>query len=227
MSPLRVSIIGANGKVAKHLVRKLANLPAEFTPVALIRNQDQAQQYKDLNIESKLIDLTGPVADITAAIKGSDAVVFSAGAAGKPPGPEIIDHQGVVKVLEALKDAGIRRFILVGALKTDDQAAWNGTALHDYFVAKKKADDKIRAASHIDYTILRPGQLSDGPGGKQVLDLKVDDDIKNENSRSYTIDRADVAEAAILSLKNKNTINKVIPLLNGDGVDLKKFIEEF
>ncbi|KAF5099775.1 hypothetical protein D0Z00_001516 [Geotrichum galactomycetum] len=225
MSPLRVSIIGANGKVAKHLVRKLANLPAEFTPVALIRNQDQAQQFKDLNVEYKLIDLTGPVDSITAAIKGSDAVVFSAGAAGKPPGPEIIDHQGVVKVLEALKDAGIKRFILVGALKTDDPSVWDGTALHNYFVAKKKADDKIRAAPHIEYTILRPGQLSDGPGGKQVFAMKMDNDV--ENSRSYTIDRADVAEAAILCLKNKNTINKVIPLLNGGDVDLNKFIEEF
>ncbi|KAF5092989.1 hypothetical protein D0Z03_002606 [Geotrichum reessii] len=227
MSPLRVSIIGANGKVAKLLVRKLANLPNEFTPIALIRNQDQAQQFKDINVESRLIDLTGSVADISSAIKGSDAVVFSAGAAGKPPGPELIDYQGAVKVLEALKETGIRRFILVGALKTDNQAAWDGTALHSYFVAKKKADDKIRAESQIDYTILRPGQLSDGPGGKQVLNLKVDDDVKNEDIRKYSIDRSDVAEAAVLSLRNRNTVNKIIPLLNGDGVELEKFIKEF
>ncbi|CDO56554.1 hypothetical protein DV495_002333 [Geotrichum candidum] len=227
MSPLRVSIIGAHGKVAKHLVHKLANLPSEFTPVALIRNPAQAEQFKEINVESKLIDLTGPVSDIAAAIKGSDAVVFSAGAAGKPPGPEVIDHQGVVKVLEALKDTGIKRFILVGALKTDNRSAWEGTALHDYYVAKKKADDAIRAAPHVEYTILRPGSLSDGPGGKKVLDLKVDDDVTNEDIRRYTIDRADVAEAAILSLRNKNTIGKVIPLLNGDGVDLKTFIEKF
>ena len=60
-----------------------------------------------------------------------------------------------------------------------------------------------------------------------MLDLKVDDDVTNEDIRRYTIDRADVAEAAILSLRNKNTIGKVIPLLNGDGVDLKTFIEKF
>lgn len=222
--PRKVAVVGANGKVARVIIQKLASKPDEFTPTALIRNTAQKEQFSKINVQTGLIDLTGSVADIATAIKGSDAVIFSAGSGGKAPGPEVIDFQGAIKVLEALKETGIKRFIMVGALKTDEPDFWKNTALNDYYIAKKKADDAIKESS-LNWTILRPGYLSDGEATGKLVDFKKESDITNETVMKRVITRSDVAQAAIESLSNENTINKIVPLLNGDDISLTDFIK--
>jgi uncharacterized protein YbjT (DUF2867 family) len=229
MSPLKIAILGANGRISKILIQKLlANHKNQYTPIAVIRNPAQVDFFSKLGVETRLADLTGDEGPIVDALTGVDAVVLTAGTSnGLAPGPELLDHQGTRKVLLALHETGIKRLIVIGAIKTDQFELFGSHFLKDYYIARKKADDLIRAAEGIEYTLLRPGWLSDEPGTAKVLDLKNDIDLSLEYVMSHSITREDVAQAIIETLKSQNSIGKVIPLLNGEDKSLSDFISNF
>lgn len=217
----KLAIVGANGKVATRLVTRLAHLKDEFDTTAFIRNAEQAPKFAQLGLKySTAIDITNSkVADITEALKGFDAVVFSAGAAGK--GLDLtfsVDLDGAVKVSEAVKAANVKRFVLVSALKSLDREFWWGTALRSYYIAKKYADEII-IKSDINWTILQPGLLKDEDATGKISDPSTVNELVTDIKESKVpaeIPRDDVALAIIESLRNENTIKKVIPLISGD-----------
>lgn len=226
---LKVAVIGGNGKIGQLLLKKLSDLTPEFTATALIRNPDQLQHFQDQGISAKLASVTDSVATLTQALAGFDAVVFSAGAGGKG-GLEntlAVDLDGAVKVMEAAAASkpGMR-FILVSALKADDREFYYKGPLKNYYICKMYADRELRRAAGLEYTILRPGMLLDGKGTGEVMDLKVCADVSGVEASKVGIFREDVATAIIESLRNKNTINKTIPLLNGP-VSIAEFLEKF
>lgn len=214
---LKVAIIGANGKVARLLVGKLAKLTTEFDTTAIIRNPDQVQQFKDLGVNASVTSITDSVANITKALTGFDAVVFSAGAGGKG-GVEntlLVDLDGAAKVMEACKAAKVNRFVMVSALKADDREFWYKTGLRNYYICKMFADKELRQ-SGLDYTILRPGSLADGEGTGKFIGLKACEAINGADLYNASIFRDDVASVIIECLRNNKTIGKTISLLNGD-----------
>ena len=101
---------------------------------------------------------------IATSIAGCDAVVFAAGA-GPGSGParkRTVDYGGAVKLIDACKSEGIRRYLMVSAMGVRDPAA-RGPEMRPYYEAKLEADQAL-AASGLDYTIVRPGRLTDDPG---------------------------------------------------------------
>lgn len=221
MSPLKLAIIGANGKVATCLIKQLSKLTSEFTTTAFIRNATQIPKFKTLGIQSSLaIDITNNTAsEIASALKGFDAVIFCAGAAGK--GLDLtfsVDLDGAVKVSEAVKSNGIKRFILVSALKSQDRSFWWDTSLRSYYIAKKYADEIISADKDINWTILQPGYLLDEPGTGKIEDPS----IVNGIAVNFVVDgkleisRDDVAKTIVECLRDDSTIHKFIPLIKGD-----------
>lgn len=229
MSPLKIAILGANGRISKILIQKLlANYKDQYTPIAVIRNPAQVDYFSSLGVETRLADLTGNEDPIVDALAGVDAVVLTAGTShGVAPGPELLDHQGTRKVLLALHKTGVKRLIVIGAIKTDQFELFGNHFLKDYYIARKKADDLVRAAVGIEYTLLRPGWLNDEPGTSKVLDLNNDTDPSLECVMNHSITREDVAQAIIETLESQNSIGKVIPLLNGEDKLLSDFISNF
>lgn len=223
---MKVAVIGANGKIARFLIDKLAKLPKEFEATAIIRNPDQVQQFQDIGVHAKVASITDSVASITKAIAGFDAIVFSAGAGGKG-GLDMtlmVDLDGAVKVMEAAEAANIKRFIMVSALKADTREFFYPTGLRSYYICKMYADRELRRTD-LDYTILRPGMLTDGPGTSKLLNVMSDTEPLKEGVKPH-IEREDVATAIVETLRNKNTIRKVIPLINGD-MPTAEFISKF
>lgn len=219
---LRLAVIGANGKVATKLMKRLAQLKNEFDTVAFIRNEAQAPKFTKLGIKySTEIDLTNtPVEGITEALRGFDAIVFSAGAGGK--GLDLtfsVDLDGAIKVKESIENNNSnQRLILVSAIKAKDRSYWWDTDLRSYYIAKKYADQIIES-SDINYTILQPGYLLDTDATGKIADPKkvnnYADTVKGQHEK-ISIPRDDVALTIIESLRNKNTNRKVIPLISGD-----------
>jgi uncharacterized protein YbjT (DUF2867 family) len=217
---MKLAVIGANGKVATLLCQRASKL---FDTTAFIRNAEQVPKFEAMGIKTSLdIDISDTtVTSITKALKGYDAVVFSAGAGGK--GLELtfsVDLDGAVKVAEAVKANGIHRFILVSAIKSQDREFWWNGGIRSYYIAKKYADEIIMNMG-INYTIVQPGGLLDTPGLGKVMDpTKVDDfadtvNVLTERGK-ISIPRDDVALAIVECLKNDETIKKVIPLISGD-----------
>ena len=156
---MRVLVAGANGQVGQHIVRFLAEGGHEVR--AMIRNEDQAPHLRELGGEPIVADLEGEVAPT---VEGCDAVIFSAGG-GPGSGAEkkeTIDRQGAVKLVEAAKEHGARRYVMVSAMGASDPEA-GSEAMQPYLFAKARADQALEE-SGLDYTIVRPGSLTNEPG---------------------------------------------------------------
>ncbi|EHS54981.1 SDR family oxidoreductase [Paenibacillus sp. Aloe-11] len=203
---MNVLVIGANGKVGRHLVRLLGQNESHRVK-AFIRNPDQTEALERLGAETVIADLEGTVSEIAAAVKGSDAIVFTAGSGGKTGADKtlLIDLDGAVKAMEAAGQAGIRRFIMVSALHAENREQWP-ESIKPYYVAKHYAD-RLLEASNLDYTILRPGGLTDEPGSGKVT--------TGNNLDSHSISREDVAGAVVAVLDEPQTYQRAIDLVSG------------
>lgn len=219
----KLAVIGANGKVASLLIKRLAQLKSEFDTTAFIRNSDQAPKFESLGIKhSTAIDISNTsLKSVTQALKGFDAVVFSAGSGGKGLDTTFtVDLDGAVKVAEAVKANKIKKFILVSAIKADDRDFWWDSGLRSYYIAKKYADEAIKPLD-IDWTILQPGWLLDTESTGKISDPSTVNAFAETinigtDSAKISVPRDDVAIAIIESLRSSNSAKKVIPLISGD-----------
>ncbi|AWW29218.1 SDR family NAD(P)-dependent oxidoreductase [Echinicola strongylocentroti] len=204
---MKVLVIGANGQIGQLIVDSL-QAAGDFSPIAMVRKEEQVAAFKEKGLDSVLADLEGPVEGLASAMEGVDAVVFTAGSGGKTGDDKtlLIDLDGAVKCIEAAEKTGVKRFVMISALQANNRENWNDS-LRPYYVAKHYADRMLEMSS-LDYTIIRPGGLLNEPGnGKVSAGGKLD--------RS-TIPRADVAETVLEVLKTGHTINKSFDLVSGD-----------
>jgi uncharacterized protein YbjT (DUF2867 family) len=162
-----VAIAGAHGKVARRLTRALV-VRGDLVR-GLIRNPAHAEDVLADGAEPVLCDLEAANADeVVAAIAGTDAVVFAAGA-GPGSGAErklTLERDGAIKLVEAAQAAGVSRHVIVSSIGAENPPPGNeGFAV--YLQAKAAADAAV-AASDLDWTIVRPGRLTDDPGSGRV-----------------------------------------------------------
>ncbi|CEP62185.1 uncharacterized protein LALA0_S04e09758g [Lachancea lanzarotensis] len=221
---MKVAVVGANGRVGQHLC-KLLKKSAGFTPLAIVRSEEQRAYFEhELQIQASLTSIEDSSVDqIGKALEGSDAVVWTAGAGGKGQDRIFtVDLDGALKVIEACQKYKISRIIMVSAIKAESREFWWNTALKPYYIAKRAADAVLRS-SGLNYTILHPGSLGDGPAkGK----LAAPDQIESKRTSSYSIEREDVAQFIQVALENPDkTLQKTIELANGD-VPVKDFLQK-
>jgi uncharacterized protein YbjT (DUF2867 family) len=161
---MRTVIAGGHGKVGLRLGTLLAQLGDH--PVGLVRAAEQAPDLEAAGIEPMVLDLVAATPQqLAQALQGADAVVFSAGAGGRggPEATNAVDGEAAVRLVDAASAAGVRRFVLVSVFMD----AGRGGAVSDTFenyMRVKRASDVHLAASGLDWTILRPGTLTDDPG---------------------------------------------------------------
>mgnify|MGYP001251286999 FL=1 len=207
---MRIVIAGGHGKIALRLSRMLADRGDH--PVALIRNPDHSQDVMDAGAEPLVVDLEqATVTELAEKVMGSDAVVFAAGA-GPGSGAarkETVDHKAAVLTADAASLAGVRRLIQISAINVDEPVP-EGTdeVWRAYVAAKKAADDDLRQRDlDLDWTILRPGRLTDEAGTGQV-------DLGEEVERE-AVTREDVAAVIVALLDEPGTAGRVLNLVNG------------
>jgi uncharacterized protein YbjT (DUF2867 family) len=205
----RIAIVGGHGNIARLLIPLLA--AAGHQPVALVRNADYRAELEGLGAEVGILDIEQDGADaFAAAFAGSEAIVFAAG--GGPDGnlerKRTVDLEGSLKSIEGAKVAGIQRFVQISAINVDEPvSAGAGEVWNAYVEAKRDADIALRA-SDLDWTIIRPGALTDeAPTGRIRLAEKVD---------RGPIPRADVAALIAASLDSPATIGHQWEVISGD-----------
>jgi uncharacterized protein YbjT (DUF2867 family) len=203
---MKVLIIGANGKVGRQATQKLAKHGHHV--LAMLREKAQAEHLTHDYITPVFADLEK---DISHAFEGRpDAVVFTAGSGANTSSEKTIavDLQGAKKAIDESVKHNVQRFIMVSALGTN-QAEEASESMRNYFVAKSEADQYL-VQSALNYTILRPGRLTDAAGDGNVEAAEQLADTENaETSRDH------VASAIQFALENQNTTKKVVELING------------
>lgn len=201
---MKVLIAGANGQIGRHLVRLLAEGGHEA--IALVRDKGQSDRMRELGGTPMVADLEG---DVSHAPEGCDAIVFTAGG-GPGSGDakkESVDRQGAVKLIEAARAHGVPRYVMVSAMGAADPAA-GPEPMQPYLYAKARADDALQE-SGLDYTIIRPGRLTNEPGTGRV-------DAAESLDRRGEIPREDVARAIVLTLESNKLSGKTYDLLSGE-----------
>jgi nucleoside-diphosphate-sugar epimerase len=162
-----VAIAGAHGKIAMRLAALLAG--EGDSVIGLIRNPDHACDVGRQGATPVVCDLERATVDeIAQVIEGADAAVFAAGA-GAGSGAErklTMDRDGAVKLLQGATAAGLPRFQIVSAIGAE--APPDGDDVFSvYLQAKAQADEAVQASDR-DWTIVRPGRLTDDPGTGRV-----------------------------------------------------------
>lgn len=204
----RIAIVGGHGKIARLLIPILVDGGHE--PVALVRNPDYAEELEDLGAEVVLLDIEASDAGAFGeAFSGADAVVFAAGggADGNVERKKTVDLGGSLKSIAGAKSADVRRFVQISAIGTDDpipadtEPAWRA-----YVEAKRDADIALRA-SELDWTIIRPGALTDDPPTGSIT--------LGERVERGQVPRADVAAVIAAVLDDPATYRKQWELVSG------------
>ncbi|WP_254547153.1 SDR family oxidoreductase [Halomarina pelagica] len=203
---MQVAVIGANGGIGRELVSRLAD--AGHDPIGVVRDESQFDTVRERGGEPRLGDLEGEFAP---ALRGADAVVFTAGSGGDTGWDEtlLIDLWGARRSIDACVEHGIDRFVIISAYSASEPLA-EPEALRPYRVAKRCADDYLER-SPLDATILRPTTLTDEAGTGHVSAAF---DYRGEDGDA--IPRADVAQTVVACLANEETVGETIRLFGGD-----------
>jgi uncharacterized protein YbjT (DUF2867 family) len=167
-----IAIAGGHGNIALRLAERLSRRGEPV--VSLIRNPEHADDVRAQGAEPVVCDLERTdVPEIAAAIKGVCAVVFAAGA-GPGSGAErklTMDRDGAIKLLRAAEEIGAPRYLMVSSIGTENPPDGDDV-FSVYLRAKAEADAAVQASSR-EWTIVRPGRLTDAPGSGTVrIDLE-------------------------------------------------------
>ena len=163
---MKIAVLGAHGQIAMLLHPILKSNGHEV--IGLIRNPEHADEVSRAGAEPVICDIESED-DISDAVGRVDAVVFAAGA-GPGSGAErkwTVDRDGALKLIEAAKRNGISRYVMISAMKVEKPRG--NDVFQVYQKAKSEADKALRE-SGLDWTIIRPGRLTDNlPTGRVAL----------------------------------------------------------
>ncbi len=199
-------MIGGHGKVGLRLLRLLAR--NGHRGCGVIRKAEQASDLEAVGAEPVLCDLERGD-DLRPHVGTADAIVFAAGA-GPGSGPErkrTVDYGAAVTSMQAASDLGVARFVIVSSIGTHDVAG-AAEAMRPYLQAKRDADDALKQ-SGLEWTIVKPGHLTDAPGSGRVQ-------VSRTFGGRADVPRDDVALVLLECLHAPNTIGVEFELFEGD-----------
>ena len=200
---MKITVVGAHGSIAQLLYPKL--IENGHSVRGIIRKEKQADSLEKMGVEPFVSDIETET-DISDSVGNVDAVVFAAGA-GPGSGKErkyTADRDGAIKLMRACQANRINRYIMISAMGLDTPRG--NDVFQVYQKAKAEADEAL-INSGLNYTIIKPGRLTDdeGTGKVNVGDLE-----------GGEIPREDVASVIAASLENESTYRKSFDLLEGD-----------
>jgi uncharacterized protein YbjT (DUF2867 family) len=203
---MRIVIAGGHGQIALLLSRRLSDRGDSV--VGLIRNPAHAAEVVAAGAEPVTADLEAvDAAALAEHLAGADAVVFAAGAgpASGAARKDTVDRAAAALLADAAERAGVRRHLQVSAMGVDDPPAGDDV-FAVYLRAKAAAEQDLRGRD-LDWTILRPGGLTDEPAtGTVRLAPHVD---------AGKVPRDDVAAVLVALLDEPRTAGTTLELVGG------------
>ncbi|WP_405601495.1 MULTISPECIES: SDR family oxidoreductase [unclassified Pseudoalteromonas] len=198
-------IIGASGQIGKMTTELL--LKNEQSVVALVRDKSKLSDLQGpfLNIVEQ--DLEG---DFSNALKDCEQVIFAAGSGGNTGDDKtvLIDLWAATKAATYAREHAIKHFIMVSSIGADDPDSIDGD-LKPYLVAKHMADEHL-INSGLNYTIIRPGTLTNDAASLTVTTKRPQDQDKAK------ISRENVANALLHIATNSPSGSRIFELFDGD-----------
>ena len=202
----RIAVIGGHGKVALHLSRILSGRGHQVS--SLIRNPDHRADVEATGAEPVVADVesmdAGQLAEV---LRGHDALVWSAGAGGgSPERTYAVDRDAAIMSMDAARQAGITRYVMVSYFgASPDHGVPEDNPFFAYAEAKAAADEYLRGTD-LDWTVLGPSGLTDGPSTGR---------IDTQAGESSQVSREDVALVVAETLEQPATVHRTIRFNRG------------
>jgi uncharacterized protein YbjT (DUF2867 family) len=209
LSSVRIVIAGGHGKVALRLERLLTLRGDEA--VGLVRNPAHADDLADAGATAVVLDLErAETPEVAAELRGADAVVFAAGA-GAGSGAarkDTVDRAAAALLADAAEEVGVRRYLLVSSIGAGAEPPPGTDPVFAAYLRAKTASETDLERRDLDWTILRPGTLTDDPGTGLVT-------LRPSTGRGR-VSRDDVAAVALALLDEPASAGLVLELVAGD-----------
>jgi nucleoside-diphosphate-sugar epimerase len=199
---MNIAISGASGKTGFRIAEEAVKKGLKVRQI--IRKNSVVGAGLE-NIETIRVSLDNKK-ELDKSLENIDTLVIATGARASLDltGPAKVDALGVYRQLQSCKRVGIKRVILVSSLCTGK--IFHPLNLFGLILIWKKIGENFIRNSSLDWTIIRPGGL------KESEDIKLEriEYSKEDTQIKGSIPRRLVAKCCIDSLKNKESINKII-----------------
>lgn len=207
----KILVIGANGQVGRCLLKHLAECKKHV--VAMIRSESQTSKIRELGGIPLVMDIES---DFSEALRDIDCVVFTAGS-GSATGQDktiSIDQEGAIRAINFALMHKIKLFVMVSAQGA--RSLQEASPIQHYYMAKSKAD-KYLISCGLNYTIYRPGRLSNEVGLGKIR-------ISNHFEFKGTTRRDDLAKTICIGIDLPKTKNRIIEIFDGE-IDIKSALK--
>ena len=208
LSNKKILLAGATGNNGRHILSLLEDLDVDFR--AMSRNINKASKKFGNQYDWVQGDVTKPDTLINA-VEGID-IVISAVATKMPFGnnrSERVDYLGAVNLINASKEAGVKRYIIITSSSSGVKDHFLNTIFNNMLLWKAKAE-KYLVNSGLEYVVICPSVINDNPGGKKMINLiprpSYEDGMK--------ITRADLATVVVVAAGHSYSLNKVFTVIN-------------
>ena len=202
---MKLLIFGASGSVGRKLIKQALDEGHKVT--AFVRNPEKLG-IKHANLQI----LQGDVMDsasVERALQGQEAVLA---ALGSPPLKNAnVRSEGTRQIVRAMEKIGVRRLVSLSTLGAGD--SWNmlplkykilfSTLLRKAFAAHEVQENYINE-SQLDWTIVRPGEFTDG---ERTGEYRHGFPITDKTIKAK-ISRADVADFMLKQLTEDTYLRK-------------------
>ena len=205
---MKIAISGASGKTGYRITEEALKKGIKVKQI-IRKNSMVSEKLK--NKETFRVSLDNKD-ELDMALRNVDALIIATGAKASLDltGPAKVDALGVYRQLQSCKRVGIKRVILVSSLCTGK--LFHPLNLFGLILIWKKIGENYLKKQGFEWTIIRPGGL------KETESIKSEniDYSKEDTQFKGSIPRRLVAKCCIDSLKNKDSINKLIEVTSSN-----------
>lgn len=203
---MKLLIFGSTGKTGRELVNQA--LDAGYEVTAFARNPQKMEIRHD-----RLTVVKGDITDadsINVAVPGHDAVLSALGSPGLGKSTELSD--GTRRIIASMEGSGVKRLIFESTVGVGDSSS-HATVFARWFffpvvirnvLADKEIQERIIKESSLDWTIVRPGRLTNGPR----RGIYREGDAISGTAVATSISRADVAEFMLRQVTDNAYLHK-------------------
>lgn len=209
-----ILVAGANGTTGKQIVNLLKE-SQYFNPIAMVRKEEQKEYFKAKHIDTVLGDLEGDINKVFNQIESVDKVLFAAGSGGKKVIE--VDQEGAKRLIDASKQNNIKKFVMLSSMGADKPE--EAEQLQEYLKAKHNADEYLKT-SGLNYSIVRPGSLTNEEPPHNEIELQ------GKLNKRGEISRSDVAQTLVRTLNDDVANKATFEIIKGNtliGEALDKF----
>ena len=220
---MKIAVAGASGKTGYRIAEEA--LKNGHQPILILRENSKVPQSLE-NCTQKIVSLSdGDCLDD--ALRGADVLIIATGA--RPSidltGPARIDAIGVQNQIKSCQRVNLKRVILVSSLCT---GRWlHPLNLFGLILIWKRIGEKALENSGLDWTVIRPGGLTEQEEG--LGDEKVFYTSEDKQEEAY-IPRRLVAKCCIEALSTPSSIGRIIEVTSNkeiNSINMEKAIQSF